>query len=219
MRAALALLELRVALLHGNLPGGAEVTRWLDQWIGDTAETALMRAWAGAAAGRPEAGRVLAARVHDPGVPVLLPSTPLEAHLLEAEAALEEDDQRAGVAALDAALAEGRALGVLRPFAFAGPRTQQLLGAVAAGNGTAAFARRVAAVRAAVNGEAAAQLSERETAVLTLLPSLLSAADIAAEFTVSVNTVKSHIRSIYAKLGVSSRRDAVLRARDRGLLP
>ena len=34
----------------------------------------------------------------------------------------------------------------------------------------------------------------------------------------SVNTVKSHIRSIYAKLGVSSRREAVLRARDRGLL-
>jgi LuxR family maltose regulon positive regulatory protein len=56
-------------------------------------------------------------------------------------------------------------------------------------------------------------------AVLTLLPSLLTAREIAAEFMVSVNTVKSHIRSIYAKLGVSSRRDAVLHAHDRGLLP
>jgi LuxR family maltose regulon positive regulatory protein len=34
-----------------------------------------------------------------------------------------------------------------------------------------------------------------------------------------VNTVKTHIRSIYGKLSVSSRRDAVLRARQRGLLP
>ena len=62
-------------------------------------------------------------------------------------------------------------------------------------------------------------LSDREMAVLELLPTLLTAREIAAEFTVSVNTVKSHIRSIYAKLGVSSRRDAVLRAQDRGLLP
>jgi LuxR family maltose regulon positive regulatory protein len=36
---------------------------------------------------------------------------------------------------------------------------------------------------------------------------------------VSVNTVKTHIRSIYTKLGVSSRRDAVARARERDLLP
>ena len=55
--------------------------------------------------------------------------------------------------------------------------------------------------------------------MLALLPSLLNAREIAAEFTVSVNTVKSHIRSIYAKLGVSSRRDAVLQAHERGLLP
>ena len=56
-------------------------------------------------------------------------------------------------------------------------------------------------------------------AVLALLPSLLSAREIAAEFTVSVNTVKSHIRSIYAKLGVSTRREAVLHAQERGLVP
>jgi LuxR family transcriptional regulator, maltose regulon positive regulatory protein len=62
-------------------------------------------------------------------------------------------------------------------------------------------------------------LSDREMAVLALLPSLLSAREIADEFTVSVNTVKSHIRSIYAKLGVSTRREAVRHARDAGLLP
>jgi LuxR family maltose regulon positive regulatory protein len=66
-------------------------------------------------------------------------------------------------------------------------------------------------------------LSERELAVLALLPSLLSAGEIADEFTVSANTVKSHIQSIYAKLGVSSRlvssrRAADAAARGRGLL-
>jgi LuxR family maltose regulon positive regulatory protein len=67
--------------------------------------------------------------------------------------------------------------------------------------------------------DAAVLLSERELAILALLPSLMTAREIAAEFTVSVNTVKSHIRSIYGKLGVSSRREAVLRAQERGLLP
>ncbi|WP_142461307.1 LuxR C-terminal-related transcriptional regulator [Geodermatophilus aquaeductus] len=54
---------------------------------------------------------------------------------------------------------------------------------------------------------------------LALLPSLLTAGEIAAKFTVSVNTVKTHLRGIYAELGVPSRSDAVTRARDAGLLP
>ena len=53
-------------------------------------------------------------------------------------------------------------------------------------------------------------LSQRELAVLGLLPSMLSLDEIATDLTVSVNTVKSHVRSIYTKLGVSSRRMAVL---------
>jgi LuxR family transcriptional regulator, maltose regulon positive regulatory protein len=63
-----------------------------------------------------------------------------------------------------------------------------------------------------------ATLSERELTVLRLLPSLLSLGEIADDLTVSVNTVKSHVRSIYAKLGVSSRRLAVLAAHEHGLL-
>jgi len=70
-----------------------------------------------------------------------------------------------------------------------------------------------------VNADPAVLLSEREMAVLALLPTLLNAREIADEFTVSVNTVKSHIRAIYSKLGVSSRREAVQHAQDRGLLP
>jgi serine/threonine-protein kinase RsbW len=61
-------------------------------------------------------------------------------------------------------------------------------------------------------------LSERELTVLGLLPSLLSLDEIAVDLTVSVNTVKSDVRSIYMKLGVSSRRLAVLTAHEHGLL-
>ena len=54
--------------------------------------------------------------------------------------------------------------------------------------------------------------------MLELLPSLMSLDEIAASLTVSVNTVKSHLRSIYRKLGVSSRRQAVLAADEHGML-
>jgi LuxR family maltose regulon positive regulatory protein len=62
------------------------------------------------------------------------------------------------------------------------------------------------------------ELSERELAVLRLLPTRLSQREIAAELYVSFNTVKTHVRSIFAKLGVSSRAEAVERAREVGLL-
>ena len=61
-------------------------------------------------------------------------------------------------------------------------------------------------------------LSERERAVLRLLPALLSNPEIAGELFVSVNTVKTHIKTIYRKLDVTSRRDAVVRARELRLI-
>jgi len=63
-----------------------------------------------------------------------------------------------------------------------------------------------------------AVLSRRELAVLALLPSLRSLDEIASDLSVSINTLKSHIRSIYSKLGVSSRRCAVLTAHEHGLI-
>jgi len=62
-------------------------------------------------------------------------------------------------------------------------------------------------------------LSDRETQVLGYLPTMLTASEIGAEMHVSVNTVKAHLRSIYTKLEVSRRQDAVFRAFHRGLLP
>jgi LuxR family maltose regulon positive regulatory protein len=61
-------------------------------------------------------------------------------------------------------------------------------------------------------------LSERELSVLRYLPSRLSNREIGAELYVSLNTVKSHLKSIYRKLGVESRDAAVRRGRQLGLI-
>lgn len=65
---------------------------------------------------------------------------------------------------------------------------------------------------------AGGRLSDRELAVLSYLPTMLTTAEIAAELYVSVNTVKTHLKSIYRKLDVPRRRDAVHRARELHLL-
>jgi LuxR family maltose regulon positive regulatory protein len=61
-------------------------------------------------------------------------------------------------------------------------------------------------------------LTGRECAVLHYLPTLMSNEEIAAELGVSVNTVKTHLKTIYRKLGVTRRRDALLLARQFELL-
>ncbi|MEU8816592.1 LuxR C-terminal-related transcriptional regulator [Actinoplanes sp. NPDC048796] len=61
-------------------------------------------------------------------------------------------------------------------------------------------------------------LSEREIDVLQYLPTVLTAGEIAESLGISVNTVKAHMRSIYRKLGAGRRREAVVQARQAGLL-
>jgi LuxR family maltose regulon positive regulatory protein len=68
------------------------------------------------------------------------------------------------------------------------------------------------------NGSVVEPLSEAQLAVLRLLVSDLSVRQIAGELFLSPNTVRTHTRAIYRKLGVSSRADAVARAETVGLL-
>jgi LuxR family maltose regulon positive regulatory protein len=62
------------------------------------------------------------------------------------------------------------------------------------------------------------ELSEAELRVVRFLPSNLTASAIASELVVSTNTVRTHMRHIYAKLGAHSRSEAVARARELGLI-
>ena len=62
------------------------------------------------------------------------------------------------------------------------------------------------------------ELSPSELRVLRYLPTNLTRAEIARELYVSINTVNSHIRTIYSKLGARDRSSAVRRARELRLL-
>ena len=61
-------------------------------------------------------------------------------------------------------------------------------------------------------------LSEREQEVLGCLQTRLTTREITAELYISMNTLKSHLKSINRKLGATSRADAVTRAKALGLL-
>ncbi len=213
MAGALAVLEFRAATRLGEHGAAGEVVDWLRARTGKAAEVVLMRAWAEAAAGRHTAARALAATLVDGEARGGLL---VEIHLLEAEAALQDGDDDAGRAALKVAVHQGRTLDLVRPFVEAGERTHSVL--LGAGGPSTPFRARIAAACAAAHAETSLSLSERELVVLALLPSLLNAPAMADELVVSVNTVKTHIRSIYAKLGVSTRREAVSRAYERELL-
>jgi LuxR family maltose regulon positive regulatory protein len=76
----------------------------------------------------------------------------------------------------------------------------------------------VKAVTRARSGEILAPPSSAEREVLLLLATDLTAREIAAQLYVSANTVRSHTRALYRKLGVHTRADAVARAAELGLL-
>jgi LuxR family transcriptional regulator, maltose regulon positive regulatory protein len=126
------------------------------------------------------------------------------------------------LATMSRALVLGRDSGALAPFVLEGRRVQRLLDALPVDELFPALSAR--------HGVAPAHSSERrsidivepltakELTVLALLPSHATYRAIGAQLYVSVNTVKTHVASIYRKLGVSSRAEAVEVARRWGLL-
>jgi LuxR family maltose regulon positive regulatory protein len=62
-------------------------------------------------------------------------------------------------------------------------------------------------------------LSERELEVLRLLDSDLDGPEVARELSISLNTLRTHTQNVYTKLGVNSRRAALRRAVELGILP
>ncbi|MBL8777599.1 MAG: hypothetical protein JNK12_16780 [Acidimicrobiales bacterium] len=157
--------------------------------------------------------------------------TVVEVLVLQALARQARGDVRAALVPLDRALELTAPEGDVRAFLDEGPPMVELL-QLAAKHGTAAGA--AATVLAAAEGDTDAgasgapdrpanqaglvePLSERELDVLRLLRSDLSGPDIARELIVSLNTVRTHTKHIYAKLGVTSRRAAVRRADELGL--
>lgn len=127
--------------------------------------------------------------------------------------------------ALGTALVVADVDGLVAPFAEAGAEAGELLGRnedLLRGHPLLAARLRPTppgGESPAVDAERLVEdLTDRELSILRYLPSLLTMTDVAGELSVSHNTVKTHVRSIYRKLAVGTRRDAVARARRLGLL-
>ncbi|NGO42329.1 LuxR C-terminal-related transcriptional regulator [Streptomyces ureilyticus] len=132
--------------------------------------------------------------------------------LIRAHAALLAKDTESAHSTLGRALAVARPETLRRPFLEAGPWVRHLLelGPDAA--------QRHAWLASASAPLVVEQLSVRERQVLEHCAQVMSTEEIAAAMCLSVNTVKTHLRSIYRKLVVSRRGEAVRRARELGLL-
>jgi LuxR family transcriptional regulator, maltose regulon positive regulatory protein len=219
LAATAALLEHRAALLL-EFPAAAATAMGRLAAIGPgRAELTLLRAWSDAAAGSAGRARESVVPLLDGSQRPILGSTLVEAGLVEVWGALCSDDRPAARHALQIALARAEPLDLLRPFALAEQGVLMLLvDQLGGGEDPAAFPYRCLAVRQRARRPAAPRLSAREQDVLGQLVSLSNLGEIAEDLAVSVNTIKSHVRAIYGKLGVNTRRTAVLTALERGLL-
>ena len=163
--------------------------------------------------------------VRDITPPVVPAFTLVEAHLLAGIAHLYLGDRNAAAAAAEAALAAAEPDRLMFPFAMteaaelldALPRHETAHGALLAdivdllrGSPPPSTDR--------VRLSQPEELSPSELRVLRYLPTNLTRPEIARELYVSINTVNTHIRNIYSKLGVSDRSSAVQRARELRLL-
>jgi LuxR family maltose regulon positive regulatory protein len=177
------------------------------------------------AEGDPAAALDAVADVLDGTASVLGYVTVMEAHLLAGLAYRELGDQRAANQAAESALALAEADRLVLPFAMTG--SAELLEALP--RHETAHAALLAEILDVLHGlspaakeqsalSPAEELSPGELRVLRYLPTNLSRPEIASELSVSLNTVSTHVRSIYAKLQVRDRSSAVQRARELRLL-
>jgi LuxR family maltose regulon positive regulatory protein len=147
----------------------------------------------------------------------------IETVMLQALAHEVVGDAPAAHAALHRAVTLAEPEGYVRLFVDEGAPMAALLKALRKLPTAPAYVNRLTAASVTIATPAAQllidPLSEREVEVLRLLGGDLGGPDIARQLSVSLNTVRTHTKNIYAKLGVTSRREAVRRARDLNLIP
>ena len=222
----LMLIQSRVSAAAGDTKSAVEVAERLEPQAALDAAVALAQAWL--AAGDPQAaGRALAAGVASPGEPP--EQVRLEGWLVDARLSYGAGDGVQGRRSLEQALRLGKPERLRLAFAMERTwihpvlrRDPELARAyhdlLEPGQMTTSGipARRPGTDQAAPI--IVEPLSEREREVLRLLSNMLSTAEIGTEMYISVNTVKTHLRSIYRKLSAARRGEAVRRARELDLI-
>jgi LuxR family transcriptional regulator, maltose regulon positive regulatory protein len=214
---------------RAGMPGEARASlAALDDERASSGEIGTARAVICLEEGNPAAALAAVQDVLDGTAPVIGYVTVVEAHLLAGLARRELGDQRAAHRAAEQALDLAEPDRLVLPFAMTGsgqlleslPRHETVHAALVADildvlNGSSLMAKDHKDQSAAARAE---ELSPSELRVLRYLPTNLSRPEIASQLSVSVNTVSTHLRSIYAKLGANDRSSAVQRARELRLL-
>ena len=176
------------------------------------------------AEGDAEAAVKVLAPVLDGSAPALTTS-PVQAFLLDALAREALGDLDAAEASIERALERAEPDGIILPFVTTPvhellerhPRHRTAHAALLS-NILDVLTGSSLPAPAGQRPELRDELSESELRVLRFLPSNLSAPEIGRELYLSLSTIKTHMRHIYAKLGVHRRTEAVDRARELGLL-
>jgi LuxR family maltose regulon positive regulatory protein len=161
----------------------------------------------------------------------------IEILALKAIAFQQQGMRQAALTELGKALSRAEPEGYVRLFLDLGERMRELLSAAAQGDLYPAYANRLLEVfeqeeaqhtyrqaeqhsgRVHIGAELVEALSQRELEVLFLLRSRMTVPEIAVELCIAESTVRSHVKSIYSKLSVHRRMDAVQRAEELGVLP
>lgn len=213
------LIQLRTALRVGELNWAHESLALAERLVPGTLEAELVRIGLRLQQGRADAAREQLQAALAEGLPALTRRVPVDALVLAAALAESAGDHARAHREMARALDAARPDTLVRPFRDGGP---VVAGILAAGLGRFGhfdeFAALVLARIGAAGGPHPVLLTARELELLVELPSMRTTEEIAESLFVSVNTVKTHLRSIYRKLDVRSRRDAVDAARAIGLL-
>nr|WP_306422819.1 LuxR C-terminal-related transcriptional regulator [Paenarthrobacter aurescens] len=220
LAACIAVIEHTAALALGHAERAREVVEWAEERIPGTGELCLLRAQGPAGISRFDAANDRLRPLHTGAVRPVLEWTWLHVAVLECSMAIRTGRRTLAAKLLEEALRKADELAVLRPLAIAPQEVIDLLVERAGAHGPQEdIAQQLLAMRPPSDARRAPSLTPREREVLVLLPSHLSQEQMATELHLSVNTVKTHIRIIYSKLGAGSRHDAVAAAYKFGHLP
>lgn len=222
LAAAACLIEQRLAYRAGAKTWAVDLIDRAVELIGETGDIAVLKAVGQAFRGRTHTARQLLMPIlTETGTGTISPLSALEAWLWEARLAERSAEHQRADAALARAVRLAAPQCLVRPFVEGGVEVAQLLNRAADTFGhDETFVRSIQQVhrRGQTGAVTVAALTTRELEVLAELPSMRTAEEIASSHYVSVNTVKTHIRAIYRKLGASNRREAVQLARRFGLI-
>lgn len=215
-----ALWEQEISLALGQHERARQVLRDTRSRLGPTGDVAYLSGCAALARGRHDVAGKLFDSIIDGRHRPLAEWVEIAARVQAAALALTFRRRTDARIHLAEALTLAAGQGVLRPLILAPAPVIDLLAGDThlIGSEHAELIGTVLGLRPAEQQLDVRPLTPRELEVLTMLPNLCSTSEIAADLSVSVNTVKTHLKAIYGKLGVDSRRKAIEVGRRHGYL-